>query len=173
MLTFGVVSAYLADSPLVLQPDISVEFVAADGFDAWWEATVAGAYGGADYDQVGPWEANSNSIDRPRTGPRSARQLTTDQDGAGRAPLAPGNYVVCVDFGHPYRTMIAGCGPASVGNDTTVYVFFDEGRAFVDGGDGSASDAYRRLSCRQQLRLGQQPEHLVHLGGGRYRCPSR
>ena len=171
IVTLGTLSPFLEDSPLVIRPGILVEFVAAHDATDWWNSKIEGpASGVTEDDSLGPWDVAPRDWE---TEPEASRPVTTGHHGAASASIPPGEYLVCAHFRESPGSRIAGCDEIKVPTSGPVYVFFDEGRAFVDTGHGPASDAYRSLSCRQQLRLGQQPDHLVHLGGGRYRCPSR
>ena len=169
VLTFGTFSSYMEDPPLVIRPDIRVEFVAASETTNWWNSRIEGpASGLAEDDSIGPWDAKPLEWGTPE--PESPRAVTTGRDGAASVFTTPGEYLVCAHF---YDSRVAGCNEIQIPTSATVYVFFADGRAFIDAGVGPASDAYRRLSCHQQRRLGQRPEILKNLGGSRYRCLSR
>ena len=165
-LTFGTVSSYLEGAPLVIRPHIDIEVIAPGDLDDWMKrARVPEAV--THPDSIGAFYREWERWDEPSLWPSF---VGTGERGSANKPLGPGRYLLCAYF---YVRMVAGCDHVTVGGDTTVYVFFDEGRAFIDTGDGPAADAYHRLSCRQQRRLGQRPDDLVDLGGGRHRCPSR
>lgn len=168
-LTFGTVSSYLEDAPLVIRPHRYIEVIAAGDIEDWMrQAEVPEAV--THPDSIG---AFYRERDRLSSGSFRPPWVRTGERGSANQPLSPGRYLICPVFGVGSIEMVAGCDHVTVSDETTVYVFFDEGRAFIDTGDGPAADAYRRLSCPQQRRLGQRPDDLVHLGGNRYRCSNQ
>ena len=166
VITFGTVSSYMEDAPLVIRPRVAVEFITAEDVDAWWRE-VLGSEVAPVLDKFAAFYPRGSTISRLSTPTR------TNADGLASIFVEPGPWLACAHFPDPNHTMIAGCADVAISDNTTIYVFFDNGRAHIDTGHGAASGAYRRLSCHQQLRLGQQPDHLVLLGGSRYRCLSR
>ena len=184
VLTFRTASSYLEDSPLVTVDDIAVVFVAAEQFSQWRSDYVGAPYGDTAEDSaLGPWKVKAtNEEDRrlhrswwnPAPGTLSRNQARTNEHGQAIAYIPVGDYQACVDhlISH-HAWLIVGCGAVEISHGSVVYVFFDQGRAVIDTGDGPASNAYRRLDCRQQRRLGQTPDDTVAYGIHRGRCPSR
>ena len=186
VLTFRTASSYIDYPPVVMAGNSAVVFVAADEFDRWFSDNTDGPYGDTAEDSArGPWRVSFTYDDEdpsrwdPEPDSLSPHQARTNKHGQATAHIPAGDYHACVskilsDYNRSRFTwMIVGCGAVQISHGSVVYVFFDQGRAFIDTGDGPAFDAYRRLDCRQQRLLGQTPEDLVHRGGDRGRCPSR
>ena len=164
VLSFGTLSAYLIDDPLVVRPGIGIALIARDHADRWWSF--------AAYHSIRPTGGGSSSefpllLSEPY--PHKALNLRTNHNGVLRRHVqAPetGQYLACAFY---TERQVAGCDPVTIGAATRLYVYFGDDRAHLDTGDGAAAAAYEQLGCRHQRRQGQRHPGLAHLGAG-YRC---
>ena len=172
VLSFGTVNSYLDNAPLVLRPEMVVAFISADHVDAWYSHVTGDAEADAGSVPIGaiPNTAISSSAWRVES---PAQYVITDDNGTSQTLLHPGEYLVCSYIPGLNAGSIFGCEHLTIGPGTIIYLYFDDGRAHLDVGGGTASDAYQRLSCQQQRQQGQRNDYPAHILGGRYRCLTR